>query len=263
MESCFNQTITQSKVVEGAHRLMLSLVLAVSTTPKTALASFPILASLGSVTDKLQTICGWDASVLVRIKETHRMRNGKVRDSGLFHHFFAKFDERGPKEGASTPDRPSLYLGKYYKLMLSDIAEASLQKKYWETEVNQQQLDLAKKFFNKKDSDVAIITSELLDLHASTLALTASSNFNSEGMSEPDTHFSGLESLSDLNSFLSQSTTAQNEYLEANIAEERVRWSTQVHNSQLTSIKIMEKFFQKLRFFKTFTYGKFLSSILK
>ena len=77
---------------------------------------------------------------------------------------------------------------------------------------------------------MAIITSELLDLHVSALALTASSNFNPEGMSEPDTHFSGLDSLQDLQSFLSQSTTAQNEYLEANIAEERVRWSTQVIN---------------------------------
>ena len=131
MESCFYNTVTKSEVIEGAHRLLLSLILAVSTTPKTALASFPILASLGSVTDKLQTICGWDASVLVRIKETHRMRNAKVRDSGLFHHFFAKFDDKGPiGPGGSTPSRPSLYLGKYYKLMLTDIAEADLQKKF-------------------------------------------------------------------------------------------------------------------------------------
>ena len=114
--------------------------------------------------------------------------------------------------------------------MLSDIAEAELPEKYWITEVNQQQLDLVKIFFNKKDSDVAIITSDLLDLGASAIALTASSNFNSEGMSEPDTHFSGMDSLQELNSFLSQSTTAQNEYLQANIAEERVRWECTVRN---------------------------------
>ena len=228
MESCFYNTITKKEVIEGAHRLILSMILAVSTTPKTALSSFPLLASLGGVTDKLQTICGWDASVMVKIKETHRMRNSKIKDSGLFHHFFAKFTDAGP-QSTSMPDRPSRYLGRYYKLMMTDIAEADLHQNYWINDVNLEQIDLVKVLFNKKDSDVAIITSELLDLSGSSLALTADSNFNSEGMSEPDTHFSALDSLNDLNSFLDKSISVQNEILEANISEERVRWSSQVN----------------------------------
>ena len=242
MEACFYSTITKPEVIEGAHRLILSIILAVSTTPKTALTSFPLLASLGKVTDQLQTICSWDASVMVKIKETHRMRNNKIKDSGLFHHFFAKFAEEGPGQ-TSTPDRPSRYLGRYYKLMLSEIAEAPLHQNYWTNDVTLEQLDLAKILFNKKDSDVAIITSELLDLPGTALALTSTSNFNSEGMSEPDTHFSALDSIHDLNSFLDKSISAQNEILEANISEERVRWSSQVRKHYIYYGNRFPKFF--------------------
>ena len=54
---------------------------------------------------------------------------------------------------------------------------------------------MAKKFFNKADSDVAIITSELADLHISSLAISPTSRFNPRDMSEPASLFSSLESV--------------------------------------------------------------------
>ena len=52
-----------------------------------------------------------------------------------------------------------------------------------------------KKFFNKHDSDIAIITSQLADLHITSLGLTKDSKFNPRAMSQPASIFSSLESI--------------------------------------------------------------------
>ena len=214
--------------MEGAHRLMMSILLAISTTPKTALSSFPILSSLGSVTDQLQTLCGWEASVMAKIKELHKIRDGKVRDSGLVQLFFSRLDTSGPASKSSTPTKPTLYLGRYYRLMLSDFTGANLPETFWKSEVTDEEIRMARKLFNKRDSDVAIITSELLDLNVTAQSLAPDSNLNVDGMSEPDSHFSALDSFRDLESFLGKDSLTQEQLLEANISAERVRWSTQV-----------------------------------
>ena len=130
MEGTFFRTIGDPKVSEGAHRLILSILLAVTTLPKTAVSTFPILATLGHVTDQLQIICGWDASLLQKVKDTHKLRNKKINNTCLFQMFFDQFDATG-LPGSTFSPTPTV--GRYYKLMLTEFSQAKLDKIYWQS----------------------------------------------------------------------------------------------------------------------------------
>ena len=76
-----------------------------------------------------------------------------------------------------------------------ELSGARLDPIYWEDQVTKEELDMAKKFFNKNDSDIAIITSELADLHITSLCLTTESKFNPCAMSQPASVFSSMASI--------------------------------------------------------------------
>ena len=76
-----------------------------------------------------------------------------------------------------------------------ELSGARLDQKFYDGKVTKEELKLVKKFFNKADSDVAIITSELADLHITSLAITTKSRFNPTDMSQPASQFSSLESV--------------------------------------------------------------------
>ena len=86
-------------------------------------------------------------------------------------------------------------MGRYYRIFLMELSGARLNPIYWENKVTKEELELAKKFFNKNDSDIAIITSELADLHITSLCLSAESKFNPTAMSQPASVFSSMASI--------------------------------------------------------------------
>ena len=213
------RTIAHKNVSDGAHRLILSMLLAVSTMPKTAVATFPILASLGHVTDRLQVICGWDAALINKVKDACRIRNQKITSDGLFSVFFNTLRTDGYP---GMPETPTPDLGRYYKLMMSVLAHAKLKDEFWRSNTSTRDLELAQKLFNKPDSDVAIITSELLDLANTELAMTAESNMNEEAMSEPGSYLSGIDSIRDMDPIFERSMNE--EYVDAAVSQESARW---------------------------------------
>ena len=77
-----------------------------------------------------------------------------------------------------------------------ELSGAKLDPKFYQGQVSKEELKLVKRLFNKEDSDVAIITSELADLHITSLGITPNSRFNPIDMSEPASQFSSLESVS-------------------------------------------------------------------
>ena len=220
METKFFRTISVPKVVEGAHRLAMSVLLATTTMPKTAISTFPILAALGHVTDKLQKICGWNPAMTERVKLNCKVQNKKLVIPGLFQRFFDLMDPNG---AGSSPTCPSPTVGRYYKLMLSVLAQAKLKDHFWRTNVRQQDLEMAQKLFNKPDSDIAIITSEILELCESDLAVSSRSTLNVEAMSEPGTHLSGLDNSTEFDVETQQQR--EDAYLDASLDEGNERWT--------------------------------------
>ena len=222
MEGSFFRTIGDSKVSEGAHRMILAIVLALTTMPKTAIATFPILTALGHVTDKLQILCGWEASLMTKIKETGQVKNKKLNDTGLFQVFFNTLDPTGHP---GTVYSPSPNVGKYYKLMMTDLSQASLDPNFWTENTSEAEIRLAKRLFNKPDSDTAVLTSELLELTTTELALSAQSNLNSNAMSEPGSHFSGFDVNRDLEPIFNQSESLNDAFLNASDSTVGHQWS--------------------------------------
>ena len=222
MEGSFFRTIGDSKVSDGAHRMILSIISALTTMPKTAIATFPILSTLGHITDKLQIICGWEASLMTKIKETCHVKNKKLNDTGLFQVFFNTLDASGHP---GTAYSPSPNVGKYYKLMMTDLANASIDPLFWRQNTTDAQIKLAKKLFNKPDSDTAILTSELLELTTTELALSTHSNLNPDAMSEPGSHFSGFDAARDLEPIFNQSQSINDAFLNASDNATTHQWS--------------------------------------
>ena len=222
MEGLFYRTIGNPKVAEGAHRMVLAVVLAVTTMPKTAISTFPILAALGSVTNKLQILCGWEASLMQKIKDISNVKNKKLKNPGMFQVFFNTLDPNGLPGSATTPS-PSI--GRYYKLMMTDFAQAYLDKQFWQNATSTADIEIAKKLFNKQDSDTAILTSELLELNSTELALEAKSHFNVENMSEPGSHFSGFDAIRDLDTIINQNESLNEAFLDTAESAGTHQWS--------------------------------------
>ena len=72
---------------------------------------------------------------------------------------------------------------------------AKLDPKYWRKEVSVSESLLVKRFFNKGDSDIAVITSQLADLHLTSLGICPDSKFTAQSLSQPASIFSSLESI--------------------------------------------------------------------
>ena len=225
MESKFHNTIRSQKVIEGANRLILSVILSVSTTPKTALATFPFLAALGHVTDKLSVLCEWDSELQKKVQQLGRIKNKKIRDPGLFQKFFDQTSQSFPTIPGQDSTKVQNYLARYYKLMLTDMTESVIPEHYWVNQVTKEEIKLAAQFFNKPDSDVAIITSDLVELAKSPQAQVEQSNFDIDQMTEPSVHMSQVESLRELEQFLEYSPAQQESFLQASVAAESVSWN--------------------------------------
>ena len=218
MENKFHNTIRNAKVAEGGARMMLSIILTLTTAPETALSAFPLLAALGHVTDKLKILCKWSTNLMTKIQELCHTKNKKIRDPGLFQNFFRRRLNYSPPDEDGTPSAKAKYLARYYRLMMLEMTEAEIPHEYWINEVTTDELKLVRKFFNKPDSDVAIITSALVDLSQTPLAMTQESHFRVDHMSQPSDHMSSVGSLRTLDEFLQYSPEEQDNFLAATVA---------------------------------------------
>ena len=144
--------------------MLVNLIFAVIMDPKESLNNHVTLAFLGSVSEKLKIKCGWS-------NEAYQLAVGacKRKSKGKSKSFLTEF--YNPKDVVHGP---------YIRMVVAEIEEMTIPTEMFEGTVDNAMLDTAFKFFNQKDSDFAIIASELSDLH-----------LNDKGMSNFDAFTEG------------------------------------------------------------------------
>ena len=225
METKLHNIIRTKKVVDGANRLILSVILSISTTPKTALATFPFIAALGHVTERLAVMCDWSPQVTQKVKELGKIKEKKISKRGLLTAFFQRTSDFLPSAGQEDFDNVTKFLSRYYRMMMMEIIDVPFPEQYWLKEVSKMEMKLSRQFFNKADSDIAIITSELLDLGTSSMATTEVSFLDEDQMTEPSAQMSQVESLKELNDFLEYSEEQQDHFLQQTLSADSMSWS--------------------------------------
>ena len=150
-------------------------------------------SALGKVTDKLVNIFQWDENIVRTMKCEIKAKNVRLHDRGLFKEFF-KFPEHfRPSDYQKSNKKMATDNGRYYRLLVSEITNVELPEHYWKNQVSEEEIHLAKMLFDHEDSDVAIITSELADLHLTNLGTSEAPKYDEEYFSNPVSHFSDIE----------------------------------------------------------------------
>lgn len=122
-----------------------------------------------------------------------RPKNAKLQDRGLIKEFFKFPEEFRPSDYQRSNQKMAIRNGRYFKLMVSTTANVPLDEKYWAGQVTNDEINLMERLFNHADSDLAIIASELGDLHLTMLGTAEVSRFDQEHFSNPVSHFSEIE----------------------------------------------------------------------
>ena len=147
------------------------------------------------MTKRLSKLFNWDDDVVHKMKQECKAKNERLFDPGLFKQFFI-FDEKiDPSHWSFKGTNPQMAMehGRYYRLVVSEIVQSSLPNRFWKDQVQSGEIVIAKMIFNKSDSDLAVITSELADLHLTSLGTTQVQRFSESQFSNPVSHFSELE----------------------------------------------------------------------
>ena len=135
----------------------------------------------------------WDEKLVQIMQQEIKAKNERIHDRGLIKEFF-KFPETiKPSSYTSSNQQMATRCGRYYKLIVSEISKVPLDSKFWKESVTEAEIKLTKMLFYHGDSDIAIITSELGDLHLSSLGMTQVPRYDEEHFSNPVSHFSELE----------------------------------------------------------------------
>ena len=66
----------------------MSALFAITVNPKSCVATYPYLAALGHVTDKLKDLYGWSDQLVDNVKKACKAKNERINDAGLFQLFF-------------------------------------------------------------------------------------------------------------------------------------------------------------------------------
>ena len=147
----------------------------------------------GSVTDRLAKIFQWDEQIVRMMKQEIKAKNPRLHDRGLIKEFF-KFPETfRPSDYQRSNTKMAIENGRYYRLMVAETANVELSRKFWNDQVLENEIQLVKKMFHHVDSDLAVITSELGDLHLTGLGTMEDSKRDEPTFSNPVSHFSELE----------------------------------------------------------------------
>lgn len=147
----------------------------------------------GEVTIQLMKVFKWDDKIVHSMKTEIRAKNQDLHHRGLIKEFF-KFPENfRPSDYQKSNKKMAMRNGRYFKLMVSQTTNVQLDVEYWRGQVTQAEVQLVEKIFRHMDSDIAVIASELGDLHLSSLGTSEVSKFDQTTFSNPVSHFSELE----------------------------------------------------------------------
>lgn len=136
----------------------------------------------------------WDEDIVRHMKQECRAKNERLVDRGLFRQFFAfPADVKPSAYNDLTNKQQAIQYGRYYRLMVAEQSSAALETEIYEGQVSVKEIQLAKMIFNRNDSELAIIVSELADLHLSSLGSAQVPRFSESHFSNPVSHFSELE----------------------------------------------------------------------
>ena len=149
----------------GLHEMLVNLIFAVIMDPVESLNNHVTLAFLGSVSEKLRIKCNWsNEAYQTAVQACVRKNVGSKKET-----FMDKFFDPNDKVH-----------GPYLRKVVAEIEDMTIPSVMFENQVNRAELDVCFRFFNRQDSMVAVVASELSDLH-----------LNEKGMSSFDAFQAG------------------------------------------------------------------------
>ena len=138
--------------MNGLHDMLINMISAVIMDPRESLNHHVCLAFLGTTSDKLKQKCNWSNEAYASAVKTYKDKTGPFFEaSGSFVQKF--FDPKDQK------------LGPYLKMVVQDMANLTIDTIAFEKSLYTSILDVSFRFFNFTDSMVAVVASELVDLH--------------------------------------------------------------------------------------------------
>ena len=138
--------------MDGFHEMLANMLSAIIVDPKESLNHNVCLAFLGTTSDILKDKCQWSNeayALAIRAYQEKKATIGGGPDS-FIHKFYDKKNKK---------------YGPYLRLVLQDMANLDLDTTSFEHAVTSSLLDVSHRYFNHSDSYIAIIASELADLH--------------------------------------------------------------------------------------------------
>ena len=127
------------------------------------------------------------------MKKEIKAKNGNILDRGLVRSYFEFPEKFRPSNFQTSNTEMAMKNGRYYKLIVATTAKVFLKDDLWKGQVTKKEIQLAEELFNSDDSDIAIIVSELGDLHLTSVGTSDTPKFDAEHFSNPVSHFSELE----------------------------------------------------------------------
>ena len=122
-----------------------------------------------------------------------KARNTNIHDRGLIRSYFEFPEKFRPSTFQPSNQSMAIKNGRYYKLIVVPTTKVHLKADIWNGQVTQKEIQLSHEIFNAKDSDLAVIISELGDLHFTSEGNMDDLERDVDHVSNPVSHFSELE----------------------------------------------------------------------
>ena len=209
MHSLFCDKLDDKQFITGVHKFIVSILAALMTQADQVIKMFPVLTGLGkritvistrnysimigTITQKLANIFNWDEQIVQAMQNEIKARNGKINDRGLIRSFFEFPEKFRPSNFQTSNQAMAIKNGRYYKLIVVPTTKVLLKEEIWKGQVSQKEIQLSQEIFNANDSDLAVIISELGDLHLTSNGMMDDSERDLDHVSNPVSHFSELE----------------------------------------------------------------------
>ena len=127
------------------------------------------------------------------MKKEIKAKNGDILDRGLIRSYFEFPEKFRPSNFQTSNQQMAIKNGRYYKLIVAPTAKVGIADVFWTGQVTPREVQFVEEIFNGKDSDLAIIVSEIGDLHLSSMGTSDAPNYDVDHFSNPVSHFSELE----------------------------------------------------------------------
>ena len=126
------------------------------------------------------------------MKQEIKAKNENIHDRGLIRRFFEFSEKFRPSNFEPSNQDMAIRNGRYYRLIVAETTNVQLNQHFWFGQASERETNVAKNLFNGQDANIAIIVSELGDLHLTSLGMTEYSKFG-DGQNNSVSHFSDLE----------------------------------------------------------------------